>query len=117
MVESKRSTGPAVDDNGNRYATLAWIAGHINRRFPPKGQRRPVSRQLLHKSWTNREHNRFPEPVVLAGSAGRGRALFNVDAVVAWYVDKRHYRIEDVIPPNVIAEHDDDDDGESALAA
>ncbi len=115
MVEIKHLTEPTTDAQGKRFATLSWIAREINRKFPPKGRWRPVSRQFLHKSWKNRERTRFPSSANSTGGGG-GRPVFDVDAVIGWYVDRRHYRIGTVTPPSDINEHQDDGGG-STLAA
>lgn len=101
MVEGQRPTEPAVDVE-NQLKTLAWIARYINERFPPIGDLRPVSRQLLHKAWKGRDHARchgirFPEAATKqTGNAngGDGYALFRVGDIVWWYTVNRGYRID-----------------------
>lgn len=82
-------TEPVVDDNGKSQGGFAWIAGQLNKDYPHR--QRPISRQLVHKWWTRRSWNKFPEAIGTVGS-GKGHPVFSRNAVMEWYKRYRDTR-------------------------
>ena len=87
MIDKERPAEPVVDDTDTpRTGGFAKVAEQLNKDYPVR--RRPISRQLVHKWWICRHSNGFPEATAVRGSAsgGRGRPVFDLDEVDAWYV-------------------------------
>lgn len=95
MTGNRRPAEPVVDDDGNKLGGYSLVAAYINERFPAQDRRQPVSRQLVHKWYRYRTHNRFPHAVDYTPTHGTtgGNPLFRIDDVLAWYADRRQYRI------------------------
>jgi hypothetical protein len=92
MTGNHHPAEPVVDDKKRAHGGFAGIAKLLNKRYPDR--RRPISRQLVYKWWTNRHYNRFPETSAMQGSAngGRGNPVFNYREVVEWYTTyQRHH--------------------------
>lgn len=89
MNDKERPAEPVVGDEGTLQGGFAETARHLNLEFPSR--RRPISRQLVYKWWTNRHMNRFPEAISTSGT-GRGRSLFDINAVIGWYTEYSKYR-------------------------
>jgi hypothetical protein len=65
------------------YGGFAEIARRINALHPDR--RNPISRQLVAKWYSCREHNGFPERVLVTMSDGRVKELFDLAAVDRWH--------------------------------
>lgn len=102
-MTDRRPADPVVDEKGNRLGSYAEVARQINERYPAQNRRRPVSRQLVHKWFQYRYHNRFPAPKEYRGSAnGDGNPMFDIKEVLDWYADRRQYRIDqDTTAPGI----------------
>lgn len=100
MTDRQRPAEPAVDDKGRSQGGFAEIARQLNLRFPPASRQRLISRQLVHKWWTKRHDNGFPEAVAVKGSTngGRGHHVFHVQDVTDWYVIYRKTRLRGGAP-------------------
>lgn len=100
MTEGKRPAEPATDDKEKTRGGFAWVAEELNRKFPPAPHQRPISRQLVHKWWTKRHDNGFPEAIAIKGSAngGRGHHVFQAQDITDWYVLYRRTRLRGNAP-------------------
>lgn len=114
MTDRQYPADPAVDDKEKSLGGFAEIARQLDQRFPPAPGRQPISRQLVHKWWTKRHDNGFPEAVAVKGSAngGRGHHVFLFKDVADWYVLYRRTRLGGGAPITAQQER-----GEGPLAA
>lgn len=84
------SAEPAEDTAESRaYGGFADIAKRWNALHPQRPH--PVSRQLVHKLWKNRETNEFPE-ARLVETEGRLRSVFDLEQTDQWYQDREMKR-------------------------
>lgn len=95
MTERQNPADPVVDGKGRQQGGFAAAAELLNELFPPSDGQRPISRQRMHKLWTSRHANDFPEAVAVRGSSngGRGYPEFNYQAIVDWYIRYRSTRL------------------------
>lgn len=100
MTRGKRPDEPTTDDKEKTQGGFAWVAEELNKKFPPAPHQRPISRQLVHKWWTKRHDNGFPEAITIKGSTngGRGHHVFRAKDVTAWYVLYRKTRLRSSAP-------------------
>jgi hypothetical protein len=89
MIDKECPAEPVVGDDGSARGGFAKAAEILNGLFPNRP--RPISRQLVHKWWLYRHFNGFPAAIDISGS-GKGRPVFDLDAVAAWYVSYRRHR-------------------------
>lgn len=80
-----------VDDDGKTYGGFSEIARMLNAQQPDR--ERPYSRQLVHKWYINRGHNRFPEAHPVRTRSGRVRLMFNKNVVDDWHRIYRQTRV------------------------
>lgn len=95
MNDKECPAEPVVDDDGTGgRGGFTKVAERLNTLHPTRT--RPISRQLVHKWWMYRHFNAFPDAVMSAGTAngGKGRPLFDIPAVEAWYASYRQHRLE-----------------------
>lgn len=88
MNDKECPTEPAAGDAGKApTGGFAKVAERLNELYPTRP--RLISRQLVHKWWFHRHFNRFPDSIDSTGSGngGKGRPVFDIEAVVAWYAD------------------------------
>jgi len=99
MNDKERPAEPAAGDKEDpARGGFAEVAKRLNREDPDR--QRPISRQLVHKWWINRHFNRFPEAVetIGSGNGGQGRARFDIETVVDWYIKYRETRHRTTTP-------------------
>jgi hypothetical protein len=91
MGDKECPAEPVVGDQ-DRQGGFAKTAEHLNELFP--NRRRPISRQLVHKWWLYRHLNGFPASKDTSGTVngGKGRPIFDFDAVDTWYRQSISYR-------------------------
>lgn len=121
MVDKECPAEPVVGDKGKDRGGFAKAAEHLNDLFPVR--RRPISRQLVHKWWLFRHSNGFPEAIEKTdgnGNGGKGRPVFDLDAITDWYVrycDTRLVHGAKPLPPQQTTTRATNDGGEDTLAA
>lgn len=103
MDDTERPAEPVVGDTGNDRGGYAKAAERLNEFDPHRP--RPISRQLVHKWHFHRHFNGFPAAVETTGSTnGKGRPVFDLDAVEAWYISYRRHRRHDAAASGALKE-------------
>lgn len=94
MNNDHRPAQPGGDDKETSSAGFAAVARRLNELFPERP--RPISRQLVHKWFLHRHYNGFP--AAFPAGSGMGRPVFDMEAVVDWYIShRRHHGGEPLI--------------------
>jgi hypothetical protein len=102
-VHTLNPAEPVVVDDGISYGGFTEIARRLSARHPERT--RPISRQLVHRWYSTREYNDFPDTVDVRVRSGKIKAWFIIDEACEWYDGYRKYhqypRYERHEPPSI----------------